>query len=124
MSIQSRTSSLPSFNDSFLLYGDFWESSSETPLPVIIEGQVGNQAVIVSPDILRAYQRIIFELQMQVLRYRALFDQALRRPESIEEFVVEPSTPLSQASIDAINSVLQVRIAEESILRAYDEEET
>ena len=110
--------------DAMLLYGNIWQSSgAETPLTVIDAGFVAS-SVIVSPDVIRTYQQIIFDLQRQVLRYKVLLDYYLQGRERDDEVAAEPSTPLGEAAVRTINSILRARFTESSILRAYDEEET
>jgi hypothetical protein len=113
-----------SHDDAMLLYGNIWQSSgAETPLTVVDTSFVAS-SVIVSPDVIRTYQQIIFDLQRQVLRYKVLLDYYLRGREVDEEIAAEPSTPLGEAAVRTINSILQARFTESSVLRAYDEEET
>jgi hypothetical protein len=110
--------------DSMLLYGSIWQTSgAETPLTIVDPGFAAS-SVIVTADVIQTYQQIIFDLQRQVLRYEALLEYYLRGERAEDEIAVEPSTPLSAASLGMVNSILRVRLTESSVLRAYDEEET
>lgn len=125
MSSQPRNFTARPSIESMLFYSDIWEAcESETPLSVILGGQGVGRSVLVSADVFRTYQRMIFELQMQVLRYKTLLEQVMRRADLAEEYVPDFSTPLNLASIETIGSIVQARISEESVLRAYDDEET
>ncbi len=127
MKIDHHTTSLHSSNDSIMLYGEFsLLLGGETPLPVPghAAGQATNRLVIVHPDVIRTYQQIIFELEGQVLRYKALLRHWMREPEPTQEVVAELSSPLNAASINVVNSILRARISEKSILRAFDEGES
>lgn len=102
----------------FSLFGDsgvFCEE--ETSLPRLAE-----EPVLVNPSVIRTYQRIIFQLESQVCRYKTLLGQLSRKSESPAE-MVEMSTPVNEASVLILNSILQARIPEQNILRAFDEEE-
>ena len=112
-----RIPSLPIRDFSLLLGG------GETALPSPPGNQSIEGAVIGSTDVIRMYQQVIFELQVQVLRYESLLDNFRRSQEPVEEFMAEPSSPLNDASIQLVNSILHTRIPEESILRAFDDQE-
>jgi hypothetical protein len=107
-----------------LLYGNIWQfSGAETPLTIVDAG-FRTSSVIVTSDVIHTYEQIIFDLQRQVLRYKALLDHYLRGERVEDEIAVEPSTPLSAAALGTIDSILRVRLTESSVLRAYDEEGT
>lgn len=111
-------------DDAMLLYGSIWQSSgAETPLTIVDAAFVAS-SVVVTPDVIQTYQQIIFDLQRQVLRYKALLEYYLRGERAEDEIAIEPSTPLSAAALGTVNSILRVRLTESSVLRAYDEEET
>ena len=109
--------------DALFLYGDVLRAgSSETPL-VMAEAPVIETAVIVHPNVIRKYQRMIFELQSQVVKYRILLDNLARRPTIVEDFEPELATPIGEQSIQMLNAIFNAKISEASILRAYDESE-
>jgi hypothetical protein len=109
--------------DALFLYGDVLRvSSSETPL-VMAEAPMLETAMIVHPNVIRKYQRMIFELQSQVVKYRVLLDNLGRRPAIVEEFVPELSTPIGESSIRMLDAIFNAKIPDASILRAYDEPE-
>ncbi|SRR6266404_5119452 len=102
------------------LFGDFSIScEGETALPLTHQAE---QAILVHPSVIRTYQQIIFQLEVQVLRYEALLHQLTRAPE-LSEDAARLSSPLNEASIQTVNSILQARIPIESVLRAFDEED-
>lgn len=105
------------------LHGEYISvGGGETPLPSV-ESSQGSEVVIVNIDIIRTYERMIFELERKVLQYQILFKQLMRKPEEIQEAVALPSSPLNPASIALVNSIIRARVPEESILRAWDAEE-
>lgn len=93
-----------------------------TPLPGGSELDRSQNAVLVQLNVLQTYERIIFELQQQVIRYKVLLDQFMARSARWEEGPAELSTPISTASSRILDSIARTRIPDESILRAYDEE--
>ena len=102
------------------LYGDF-PYYGETPLIGLVD-LAGQDRLMVNPDVIRTYQQIIFRLELQVLHYQAVLKQLARSEEPVAEFAAEPSAPLNPASIQLVNSILQSRIPEQSILRDYEDE--
>jgi hypothetical protein len=114
--------STPLFSGSRIpLYGDF-PFYGETPLIGLID-LVGQDTLMVNPDVIRTYQQIIFRLELQVLHYQAVLKQLVRSEEPIVELAAEPSSPLNTASVQFVNSILQSCISEQSILRAFEDEE-
>ena len=80
------------------------------------------RGILVNPNVIRAYQQVIFDLQIQVLHYRQLLEQRTRRTDPPEE-TTNLSQPINAVSIRIINSIVQARIPEDRILRALDDEE-
>jgi hypothetical protein len=118
-----RTPAMNLIEDALFLYGDvFRAGSSETPL-VMAEVQQTGTAMIVHPNVIRKYQRMIFDLQSQVLRYRILLDNLARGPAIVEDFVPELATPIGDSSIRMLDAIFNAKISEDSVLRAYDESE-
>jgi hypothetical protein len=123
MASNFRTPAVNLIEDALFLYGDVLQAgSSETPL-VMAELQTPEAAMIVHPNVIRKYQRMIFELQTQVLRYRILLDNLARGPAIVEDFVPELATPIGEPSIRMLDAIFNAKISEASILRAYDEPE-
>jgi hypothetical protein len=123
MNLNISPTPLQSAAGSILLYCDFPQRLDETPLAVI-EGGAGEQALLVHPDVIRTYQRVIFELQIQVQRYQIMVERLARASEPAEEGVIAPSQQLNRASRQVIGSIISARIPEQSVLRAFEEEES
>jgi hypothetical protein len=118
MNLYADSTTIQFSGGSSALFGDAGVlSEGETPLLGLDE-----EAILVNPSVIRTYQRIIFQLEAQVFHYKTLFSQLSRRPAPSEE-IVELSTPINQASVRTLNSILQARISAENILRVFDEEE-
>jgi hypothetical protein len=115
---------LPSSGKSVPLYGGFPHlSGGGTPLldPLTIAME---DTIIVRTDVIRQYQQIIFQLEQQVYEYRTLLNRVLHK-ESILTMETEalPSIPLNAASVEIVNSIAHTRIHNDSILRAFDDDE-
>lgn len=113
---------LRQYSSSTLSLSDDFFADTETPLTVF-GSQLSEDMLIISPNVIKTYRQIIFRLELQVLRYEALFRQLERSRVPVEELAVEPSQPLNAASVQFVNSILHSRISEHSILRAFDDEE-
>lgn len=96
--------------------------TQETPLLIAYPSRAAEQIVVVEQSVIRTYQTIIFELRLQVMRYKALLEQVSQKREAIEEIEENP-TPLNAASIEFVRSLIETRIPETAILRANNEEE-
>lgn len=85
--------------------------SGGTPLIVAVsrEGRADDYQVTVKLQLLQAYERVIFELQQQVVHYRALVDDLLPRPPQPEELRLETST-LNNASVRLLDSIVSSRV--------------
>ena len=100
------------------LFSDLSPLEGETPLPGLTA-----EPMLVNPNVIKTYERIIFSLQQQVLRYQMLLSQLTKRRDETAEDPVNFSTPLSEDSAKALDSIIRARIPAENILRVFDEEE-
>jgi len=78
--------------------------------------------MLVSTDVIRTYQRIILNLDMQVARYKQLLGVLLPTLRETEEPISRPSGPVNAASVALVSSIVNARIQEDMILRAFDDE--
>lgn len=112
-------------SDSLLLYGPVRSAAAtDTPL-ASFAAQLpveGDELVLVRMSLIRDYQRVIFELEQQVLQYAIALRQLKERVHRTEETVPEMSPPIDAVSVRVLNSVLRAAPDESSILRAYEEE--
>ena len=99
-----------------------FQCSAETPL-VGMSNKGSSDTLLVSRDVIRAYQQVILRLELQVLHYQTLLRQIARSPEPAEEMAVQVSSPLNEASVHLVSSILHARVSNDSILRAFDDEE-
>lgn len=83
-----------------------------------------DRPVLVQLNVIRTYERVIFELQQQLLRYKLLVDQLRLHEHGLDDEASQISAPLNAASVNVIDSISLARIPETSILRAYEEEES
>ena len=97
--------------------------SGGTPLIVAVSrvGRADDYQVTVKLQLLQAYERAIFELQQEVVRYRALVDDLFPKSTQSEELRLE-SSPLNAASVRLLDSIVSVR-TNASQLSGYDEPE-
>lgn len=104
--------------------GSYEALGSETPLTLF--GSIASpdtyDAILVDIDLIKSYQRKIFELEQQVLRYRGAIERLTQRPESVEELFAEESTPLTAASLQVIKSILGACVHESAVMRVDEEE--
>ncbi len=117
-----RATPLHSFNDIMVLVPGARGTGYSTPLigATAIEDALG-ASVLVQLNVLQTYERIIFELQQQVLRYKLMLDQMLLRSAASEEQIDIPPTQLDPASVRVVRSV--ARIPASSVLRAWEDED-
>jgi len=92
-----------------------------TPLIVAVSrsGMSDDYHVTVKLQLLQAYERAIFELQQQVVHYKALADGLLTMREKPERLRLE-LTQLNAASICLLNSLVDARISGRQF-RGHDE---
>lgn len=97
--------------------------SGGTPLIVAVArvGRADDYHVTVKLQLLQAYERAIFELQQQVVHYRALVEDLLPKSVHSEELRLE-SAPLNAASVRLLDSIVSVR-TNANQLRGHDEPE-
>ena len=97
--------------------------SGGTPLILAVSraGKAGEYHLTVKLQLLQAYERAIFELQQQVVHYKALIEGLLPRQEPEEGLRFE-ATPLNAASVRLLNSIAETRMPI-SPLRGLDEPE-
>src|SRR6476646_7960000 len=87
---------LHTFGDLLVLYSGIGQvSGGETPLPTSGLAEDRSQALLVQRDVIHTYQRMIFELQQEILRYKTHLDSLLRQATRFEEPPAILSTPLS-----------------------------
>jgi len=94
-----------------------------TPLIVAVSktGRADEYHVTVKLQLLQAYERAIFELQQQLLHYRALLEVLMPTPTETEALRLE-CTPLNAASIRLLDSIVRARVPT-SAPRGLDEGE-
>ena len=94
-----------------------------TPLIVAVSmsGMKDEYHVTVQLQLLQAYERTIFELQQQVVRYQALFNDFLPRAPLEEQLRLNASS-LNEATVRLVNSIVQTRMTN-APLRGQDEPE-
>jgi hypothetical protein len=124
MNFDASPTPLQSASGTVLLYCDFPQRMSETPLGVNAQSGAGEYGLFVHPDVIRTYQRVIFELQIQVQRYQLMVERLTKLSEPAEEGIIAPSQQLNRASKHVIGSIISARIPEQSVLRAFEEEES
>jgi len=92
-----------------------------TPLIVAISraSRTDEYHVTVKLQLLQAYERAIFELQQQVVHYRALVEELLPRSAQSDELRLESSS-LSTASVQLLDSIINSRVTTAE-LRGYAE---
>jgi hypothetical protein len=98
-------------------------SFTETPLPAVGRNELVQDLVLVNVNVLRAYEQMISELERQVYRYRKIFERFGPRPETDAE-AARLSASLNAASTALVDSITHTRIREDSVLRAFDDEES
>ena len=106
-----------------LLYCDSPQANSVTPLALDIGSAFGEIPLLVHPDVIRTYQQVIFELQVQVQRYRMMVERLTTRPRPYEDPTSEPSPPLNAASNELLVAISSARVPEHLVLRASETEE-
>ena len=84
--------------------------SGGTPLIVAVSrsGHADEYHITVKLQLLQAYERAIFELQQQLVHYRALVENLLPRAEPPEVLLLE-STALNPASVRLLDSIVRAR---------------
>jgi hypothetical protein len=97
--------------------------SGGTPLILAVSrtDKAGEYHLTVKLQLLQAYERAIFELQQQVVHYKALIEGLLPTAEPPERLRCE-SMPLNAASVRLLNSIAEARMPV-SPLRGLDEPE-
>jgi len=80
-----------------------------TPLIVAIarSKQGEDYHVLVRLQLLQAYERVIFELQQQLLRYKVLIEQLAPKPVEEHEWPHTEPMALNAASVRMLDSVLR-----------------
>jgi hypothetical protein len=77
--------------------------------------------VLVKLTLIQTYERMIFELQQEVLRYKVLVDQMLARAVAPNEEFPEPSISVTPGAVALLDSVLQA--SNEPYYRDFDQKE-
>jgi hypothetical protein len=106
------TTPLQGMNYSAPVYADPAATmSGGTPLILAVSraDKAGEYHLTVKLQLLQAYERAIFELQQQVVHYKALIEGLLPMPESPELLRFE-ATPLNAASVRLLNSIIEARM--------------
>ncbi len=94
--------------------------SGGTPLIVAVSrGRADDYHVTVKLQLLQAYERAIFELQQQVVHYRALVEDLLPKSAQPEELRLD-SSPLNPASVRLLDSIASLKTGAAQ-LRGHDE---
>lgn len=97
--------------------------SGGTPLILGVSraDKAGEYHLTVKLQLLQAYERAIFELQQQIVHYKALIEGLLPSTEPPEQLRFE-ATPLNAASVRLLNSIVEARLPR-TPLRGLDEPE-
>jgi hypothetical protein len=113
--IQASTYSSPAYADPATTMG------GGTPLIVAVSraGRADEYQITVKLQLLQAYERAIFELQQQLVHYRALVDVLIPKEQDSERLRFE-ARPLNLASIRLLNSMLNPLISS-GAKHGYDE---
>jgi hypothetical protein len=94
-----------------------------TPLIVAVSlaGLPDEYHITVKLQLLQAYERTIFELQQQLVHYKALVHDLLPKI-PIEEQLRLDATPINEATVRLLDSIVRARITN-APLRGQDEPE-
>lgn len=116
--LQSMSNSAPVYADPAATMG------GGTPLILAVSAsRAGEYHLTVKLQLLQAYERAIFELQQQVVHYKALVEGLLPRPEPPEQLRLE-ATPLNAASVRLLNSIVEARMPIYPVRGSDEPEET
>jgi len=105
-------SSTPLQSGGYPVYADLAATmGGGTPLIVAVSktGRADELNVTVKLQLLQAYERAIFELQQQLVHYKALLEVLMPKPAEAEALRLK-GTPLNAASIRLLDSIVSARI--------------
>lgn len=106
-------SSTPLHSGNYPVYADPAATmGGGTPLIVAISktGKIDDYQVTVKLQLLQSYERVIFELQQQVVRYKSLLNLFATPHLETESLRLESTTPLNAASVRLLDSIVSARI--------------
>jgi hypothetical protein len=95
-----------------------------TPLIVAVSraGKTDEYHVTVKLQLLQAYERVIFELQQQLVHYRALLQDLQPTASQQDELRLEAS-PLNAATVRLLDSIVQSRMTKPLLLGQNEPDE-